>query len=232
MRAGLVSTCNATEEDQHQRSELIVVLPTTVTIHTRMYVKPEIHTADMKNVIMNHFFQKPLLQSGMVRKSRVMMGRDRTQKIRFRSPSGTENTLLCSAGMQVDKHALYDIIGCHKYGHTVTRRCGFTLRNLIEAMQAEGQMRVSRVILEDPAVCSGATVHSQAGVIVPAHQRLNLRLLTGSFAQTGAARAHLSQDKLTDAKVEAQNHDVDSVNQQQTGSIIPARFVDFELGDR
>lgn len=195
-----------------------------------MYVKPEIHTADMRNVIMNHFFQKPLLQSGVVRKSRMMMGRDKTQRIRFRSLSGTANTLLCSAGTQVDKHVLCDIISCHKCGHIM--KFVFTLRNLIEAMQAEGQMRVSRVILEDPTVCSGATVDSQAGVIVPAHQRLYLRLPTGSFTQTGAARAHLSQDKLTDAKVKAQNHDVDSVNQQQTGGIIPAKFVDFKSGDR
>lgn len=82
-------------------------------------------------------------------------------------------------------------------------------------------MRVSRVILEDPAVCSGATVDSQAGVIVPAHQRLPLRLLAGPFSQTGAARAELSQHKLADAKVKAQNHDVDHVDQQQTGSIVP-----------
>lgn len=83
-----------------------MTLPTTVTIHTSMYVKPEIHTADMKKVIMYHFFQNPLLQSGMVRKSRVMMGRDKTQKIRFRSFSGTANTLLCSAPTQVDKHVI------------------------------------------------------------------------------------------------------------------------------
>lgn len=107
--------------NEHRRSERIVILPTTVTIHTRMYVKPEIHTADMRNVIMNHFFQKPLLQSGMVRKSRVMMGRDKTQRIRFRSLSGTANTLLCSAGMQVDKHDLYDIIGSNKRGHIMTK---------------------------------------------------------------------------------------------------------------
>lgn len=61
-------------------------------------MKPEIHTADMKKVTVNHFFQKLLLQSGVVRKSRVMMGRDKTQRIRFRSLSGMANTLLCSAG--------------------------------------------------------------------------------------------------------------------------------------
>lgn len=75
-----------------------MILPTTVTIHTSMYVNPEIQTADMRKVIMNHFFQNLLLQSGMVRKSRVMMGKERTQKIRFMSLSGTANTLLCSAG--------------------------------------------------------------------------------------------------------------------------------------
>lgn len=74
------------------------ILPTTVTIHTSMYVKAEVHTADMKKVTMNQFFQKLLLQSGVVRKSRVMMGRDRTQRIRFMSLSGTANTLFCSAG--------------------------------------------------------------------------------------------------------------------------------------
>lgn len=80
-----------------------MILPTIVTIQTRMYVKPEIQTADMRKVIINHPFQNLLLQSGMVRKSRVMRGKDKTQKIRFRSLSGTANTLLCSAGTQADK---------------------------------------------------------------------------------------------------------------------------------
>lgn len=71
-----------------------------------MYVKPEIHTADMRKVIMNHFFQKPLLQSGVVRNSRVMMGRDKTQRIRFRSLSGMANTLLCSDGKQEERLVL------------------------------------------------------------------------------------------------------------------------------
>lgn len=202
-----------------------MILPTTVTIHTSMYVKPEIHTADIRKVITNHFFQNPLLQSGVVRKSRVMMGRDKTQRIRFRSLSGTANTLLCSAGTQVDKHVFLLCWWTHYVENTgklcTEKKCIFTFRNLIEAMQAEGQVRVSRVVLEDPTVCSGATVDSQTGVIVPAHQRLSLRLLVGSFAQTGAARAHLSQHELTDAKVEAQNHDVDSIDQQQTGSVVP-----------
>lgn len=61
----------------------------------------------------------------------------------------------------------------------------------------------------------------QTGVFAPAHQRLCLRLLAGSLTQTGAARAHLPQDKLADAKVEAQDHDVDAVDQQQTGSVVP-----------
>lgn len=81
----------------------LMILPTTVTIHTSTYVKPEIHTADMRKVIMNHFFQKPLLQSGVVRNSRVMMGRDKTQRIRFRSLSGMANTLLCSDGKQEER---------------------------------------------------------------------------------------------------------------------------------
>lgn len=206
-----------------------MILPTTVTIHTSMYVKPEIHTADIRKVITNHFFQNPLLQSGVVRKSRVMMGRDKTQRIRFRSLSGTANTLLCSAGTEVDKQMFFYFVDGHVMLKILEncalkkkkKGCIFTFRNLIEAMQAEGQVRVSRVVLEDPTVCSGATVDSQTGVIVPAHQRLSLRLLVGSFTQTGAARAHLSQHEFTDAKVEAQNHDVDSIDQQQTGSVVP-----------
>lgn len=82
-------------------------------------------------------------------------------------------------------------------------------------------MRVSGVVLEDPTVCSGATVDSQTCVVVPAHQWLRLSLLPRPFAQTGAARTHLPQDKLADAKVKAQNHNVDTVDQQQTGSVIP-----------
>lgn len=88
-------------------------------------------------------------------------------------------------------------------------------------MQAEGQVRVARVILEDPAVCPRATVDSQTGVIVPAHQRLRFPLLAGASSQTGATRAQLSQHKLTDAKVEAQDHNVDDIDHQQTGSVVP-----------
>lgn len=194
-----------------------------------MYVKPEIQTADMKKVIMNQCFQNLLLQSGMVRKSRVMMGRDKTQRIRFRSLSGTANTLLYSAGTQTDKvkqasgggHMLKLLTNC-------TMKCVFTFRNLIEPMQTEGQVRVSRVVLEDPTVCSGATVDSQTGFIAPAHQRLYLSLLTRSFTQTGAAGAQLPQDKLTDAKVKAQNHDVDAVDEQQTGSVVPVNKTNTE----
>lgn len=58
-------------------------VPMTVTIHTRTYVNPEIQTADIRKVIMYHFFQKRLLQSGMVRYKRTRAGRDRTQRIRF-----------------------------------------------------------------------------------------------------------------------------------------------------
>lgn len=82
-------------------------------------------------------------------------------------------------------------------------------------------MRITRFVVEDPAVCSGATVHSQAGVVVPAHQRLSLCLLSGSFTQARAARAQLSQHKLTDAKVKAQNHNVDHIDQQKTGGVVP-----------
>lgn len=82
-------------------------------------------------------------------------------------------------------------------------------------------MGVSRVVLEDPAVGSGAAVDSQAAVIAPAHQRLSLQLLAGSFAQTGAAGAELPQEELADAQVEAQHHDVDAVDQQKTGGVVP-----------
>lgn len=67
-----------------------------VTIHTNTYVKAEIQTADMRKVIMNHRFQNLLLQSGIVRNSRTMTGRERTQIIRLRSFSGIAKTLLCS----------------------------------------------------------------------------------------------------------------------------------------
>ena len=80
-----------------------------MTIHTSRYVKPEIQTADMKKVIMNHFFQNLLLQSGMVRKSRTMMGRDKTQRILFKSLSGTANTLLRS-GVQADKQVMSRVL--------------------------------------------------------------------------------------------------------------------------
>lgn len=90
-------------------------------------------------------------------------------------------------------------------------------------MQAERQVRVARVVLEDPAVGSGAAVHSQAAAVAPAHQRLHLRLPAGPLAQAGAAGAQLLQHKLADAQVEAQNDDVDAVDQQQAGGVVPAR---------
>lgn len=193
-----------------------------MTIHTSTYVKPEIHTADMRKVIMNHFFQKPLLQSGVVRNSRVMMGRDKTQRIRLKSLSGMANTLLCSDGKQEER-----LVFSHFASKTLEilspQKCVVTFGNLIEAMQAERQVRVPRVVLEDAAVCPGAAVDSQTGVVVPAHQGLYLPLLAGSFAQTGAARTQLPQHKLADAKIEAQNHDVDRVDQQQTGGVVPVK---------
>lgn len=97
-----------------------------------------------------------------------------------------------------------------------------TLRDLVEAVQAQGQVRVSRVVLEDAAVPSGPAVDSQTGVFVPARQRLRLRLLPGAWAQAGAAGAQPPQDELTDPEVEAQNHDVDAVDQQQAGGVVPA----------
>lgn len=94
-----------------------------------------------------------------------------------------------------------------------------TFRNLIEAVQAEGQMREAGLVLEDPAVGSGAAVDPQAGVVAPAHQRLPL--LLGGYSQAGAAGAQPPQHKLTDAQVEAQNHNVDHVDQEETGSLVP-----------
>lgn len=98
-----------------------------------------------------------------------------------------------------------------------------TIRDLIEAMQAEGQVRVARVVLEDPTVCSGATVDSQAGGVAPANQRLHLSLPAGPLAQAGAAGTQLPQNKLADAQIEAQDNDVDPVDQQQAGGVVPVR---------
>lgn len=47
----------------------------------------------MKKVITKYFFQNFLLQSGVVRKSNVITGRDSTQKILFKSASGMLKTL-------------------------------------------------------------------------------------------------------------------------------------------
>lgn len=98
-----------------------------------------------------------------------------------------------------------------------------TIRDLIESMQAEGQVRVARVVLEDPTVCSGATVDSQAGVVTPANQRLHFRLPAGPLAQASAAGTQLPQHKLADAQIEAQDNDVDSVDEQQAGGVVPVR---------
>lgn len=68
-------------------------IPVIVTIQTRIYVNADIHSADMKNVIIKQFFQNFLLQSGVVRKSNVIIGRDSTQKILFKSASGMLKTL-------------------------------------------------------------------------------------------------------------------------------------------
>ena len=99
---------------------------------------------------------------------------------------------------------------------------GSTFRDLVEAVQAEGQLRVARVVLEDAAVRPGAAVHPQAGVVAPAQQRLRLLLFPGPFSQAGAAGAQLPQEELADAQVEAQHHDVDAVDQQQAGGVVPA----------
>lgn len=88
-------------------------------------------------------------------------------------------------------------------------------------MQAEGQVRVSRVVLENSTVGSGAAVDPQTAVVVPVHQGLVLVLLPCSVAQAGAARTQLPQHKLTDAKVKTQNHDVEAVDQQERGSLVP-----------
>lgn len=94
-----------------------------------------------------------------------------------------------------------------------------TFRNVIEAVQTKGQVREAGLVLEDPAVGSGAAVDPQAGVVAPAHQRLPL--LLRAFRQAGAAGAQPPQHELTDAEVEAQNHDVHHVDQEETGSVIP-----------
>lgn len=99
-------------------------------------------------------------------------------------------------------------------------RCfSFTFGNLIEAVQAEGQAREARLVLEDPAVGSGAAVDPQGGVVTPAHQRLPL--LLGAFSQAGAAGAHPPQHKLADAEVETKNHDVHHVHQEERGGVVP-----------
>lgn len=64
-----------------------------VTIQTRIYVNADIHNADMRKVITKYFFQNFLLQSGVVRKSNVIIGRDSTQNILFKSASGILKTL-------------------------------------------------------------------------------------------------------------------------------------------
>lgn len=180
-------------------------------------MKAEIHTADMKKVTMNHVFQKLLLQSGMVRKSRVMMGRDKTQRIRFRSLSGTANTLFCSAGDMRNREMRTGAgTGGRLHGGSSP-----TFGNLVEAVQAEGQVGEARLVLEDAAVGSGAAVDPQAGVVAPGQQ--GLPLLLGAFSQAGAAGAQPPQHKLADAQVEAQNHDVDHVDQEEAGSVVPER---------
>lgn len=95
----------------------------------------------------------------------------------------------------------------------------FTFRNLIEAVQAERQVREAGLVLENPAVGSGAAVDPQAGVVAPAHQ--GLPLLLGAFSQAGAAGAQPPQHKLADPEVETQNHNVHHVDQEETGGVIP-----------
>lgn len=77
--------------------------------------------------------------------------------------------------------------------------------------------------MEDSAICSGTATDSQAGVVVPANQSLRFHFVTRTRAQTGAAGAQLPQDKLTDAEVKAQDNNVDTVDQKQTGGLVPAR---------
>lgn len=87
-------------------------------------------------------------------------------------------------------------------------------------MQAEGQVGEAG-LLEDAAVGSGAAVDPQAGVVAPGQQ--GLPLLLGAFSQAGAAGAQPPQHKLADAQVEAQDHDVDHVDQEEAGSVVPER---------
>lgn len=96
----------------------------------------------------------------------------------------------------------------------------FTVRDLVEAVQAEGQVGEAGLVLEDPAVRPGAAVDPQAGVVAPAHQ--GLPLLVGAFGQAGAAGAQPPQHELADAQVEAEDHDVDHVDQEEAGGVVPA----------
>lgn len=96
-----------------------------------------------------------------------------------------------------------------------------TFRDLVEPMQTEGEVRVARVILEDPTVGSGATVHPQTGVIAPAYQGLGLVAFAVPLAQTGATGAELPEDVLTDAQVETQHDNIQPVDQQQTCRVVP-----------
>ena len=72
-----------------------------------------------------------------------------------------------------------------------------TFWDFVEAVQAERQVRVAGVILEDAAVGPRPVVGPQAGV--EAHQGPGLVGPPGVLPQTGAAGAEAAQDELADA---------------------------------
>lgn len=140
----------------------------------------------------------------------------------MRSLSGMANTLRRSDWTKEEKGVIVFSPALAADG-TPARTRGDTIRDLVEAVQAERQVRVARVVLEDAAVCPGAAVDAQAGAVAPAHQRLRLRLPAGALGQAGAAGTQLPQHKVADAQVEAQHDDVDPVDQQQAGGVVPGR---------
>lgn len=91
-------------------------------------------------------------------------------------------------------------------------------------MKTEGEVRVSRVILENSAVCPGSAVQMQAGVILPAHQVLLLTSLLRTLGHTGTTRAKFAQHILTDADVKAKHNYVDPIHKKQTSCFIPGKW--------
>lgn len=89
-------------------------------------------------------------------------------------------------------------------------------------MQAERQVGISRVVLEDAAVGSGAAVKAEAAVLAPSHQRLLLVALLRALIHTRAARTEALHHVLADLQIETQHTHVHAVHQQETRAVIPA----------